>query len=235
MNLNNLKYARLSFYVFYWCTAMKLTMIVTGIVILLILAYFIVNAFIMKNVKTPDYTVLEKTNSIELRQYQPMLIAEVTVSGDRDTAASRGFKLLADFIFGNNQASHQKSEKISMTAPVLQKRNQKIAMTAPVMQTETTADTWQVQFVMPKQYTLESLPKPNNKAVTIKTVPARKMLVIRFSGTSTMSNLKKHQALLMQYIEQHKIKTNGEFEYAFYNPPWTLPFMRRNEVMIKIK
>lgn len=207
--------------------------IVIAFIIALIIAYFGVNYFIMKDVKTPNYTVVEKTNQIEIRQYEPMITAEVTVTGDRETAINRGFKLLADYIFGNNTATGNK--KIAMTAPVMQQRSEKIAMTAPVIQTASQDSTWTVRFVMPASYSIANLPKPNNPQVKLIEVPSKTMIAIRFSGRMSNANLESHLATLKNYISTHHINTIGEPEYAFYNPPWTLPLFRRNEILIAIK
>lgn len=214
---------------------MKIAIIITILVLLILLGYATFNYCIMKNVKTPKYTVLKEFKHIEIRQYAPMLVAEVTVSGNRDEAASRGFRVLADFIFGNNHTRNLNAEKIKMTAPVLQQPVQKIAMTAPILQTKMQSNQWQIKFVMPQHYTLESLPCPNNKEVRIKQIPSKKILAIRFSGTAAIDNLNRHQAELEQFIVAHHIKTLGQFEYAFYNPPWILPTQRRNEILVEIE
>ena len=120
-----------------------------------------------------------------------------------------------------------------MTAPVTQAMSEKIAMTAPVMQQEFDGR-WKVRFVMPKKYTLETLPKPNSKEVVLVTVPARRFAVIRFSGLTSNENIKKHTEKLKAYILAQNLKPMGGPLFAFYNPPWTLPFLRRNEVMIEI-
>lgn len=108
-------------------------------------------------------------------------------------------------------------------------------MTAPVLQTKRQSNQWDVKFVMPQHYTLESLPRPNNESIHIEKIPSKKMLVIRFSGTTSIKNLNRHQAKLEQFIVIHHIKTLGQFEYAFYNPPWTLPTQRRNEILIEME
>ncbi len=181
---------------------------------------------------TPDYTVLKKHNTIELRSYKPMLVAHVTVTGNRRDAANKGFKQLADFIFGNNTSPSSHKEKIEMTAPVLQ--SEKIDMTAPVMQSNSDANNWVVTFVMPEKYTIKTLPKPNNNAIAIEEIAARTMIAIQFSGRPTPSNLERHLKTLQSYIKKNNISTTGSYEYAFYNPPWTLPILRRNEILFRI-
>ena len=184
---------------------------------------------IVGNIERPKYQITSAHDQIEIRQYRPMIVAEVTVQGDREDAIRRGFRLLADYIFGNNTAD----SKIAMTAPVTQQPGRKIAMTAPVTQRMAGKD-WTVHFVMPSEYTLDTLPKPNNQAVTIKQIPAKKFAVIRFSGMHTNENIATHERELRAYLSQTKVTILSAPAYAFYNPPWTLSFLRRNEVMVEI-
>lgn len=204
----------------------------------------------MASYEEPTFKLIESYKNIEIRAYEPMIVAKVEVSGERGVAIKDGFRLIADYIFGNNQAKEpsktssekipmttpviqQKNEKIPMTTPVIQQQNQKIPMTTPVTQ-QGKNNNWLVEFVMPKSYTLETLPKPNNPQVQLIEVPAYKAVVIRFSGMSSQTNLKKHLAELNDFVTNHKINVVGEPIYAFYNPPWTLPFLRRNEIMLKL-
>ena len=106
-------------------------------------------------------------------------------------------------------------------------------MTAPVIQ-EGNGKLWKVRFIMPSQYTLDTLPKPNNASVKIVQLPARRFAVIRFSGVPDNEDLKERTEQLIDWLKKQNLKTMGEPVYAFYNPPWTLPFFRRNEVMIEI-
>ena len=183
----------------------------------------------------PKFTLLEKDQFFELRLYEPKILAEVLVSGTMREASSKGFRLIADFIFGNNIATSGKSEKISMTAPVLiEPHAEKISMTAPV-NVEQSGAGWKVNFVMPSQYTLETLPKPNNPLVKIKPIPAKKFAVIQFSGLVDEEKMAKKVTDLEQWISTKQLKVLGNAELARYNPPWTLPFLRRNEVMIEVE
>lgn len=158
-----------------------------------------------------------------------MIVAEVVITGSRKTALAGGFRLLADYIFGNNAV--QKS--IKMTAPVQQQSNQKIAMTAPVGQ-KLVGTAWNISFVMLAHYTVETIAQPNNKKVCLKQIPSQKYAVIRFSGTNSDANIKKRERQLINYLAENAIKNSESPQYAFYNPPWTLPFLRRNEVMLQL-
>ena len=205
----------------------KWTMITSIIALILIVG--VLAGPVMSDVEKPDYKVIQSEQNIEIRQYEPMIIAEVEVDGKREDAIGDGFRLLADYIFGNNTVQ----QVISMTAPVQQKENQKIAMTAPVQQ-QSMGKSWRMSFVMPSKYSMDSLPVPNNNRVRLKEILTKKFVVIEFSGTNSNENVTEHENQLMNYIEANQIKINDSPKYAFYNPPWSLPFLRRNEVMIEI-
>ena len=203
-------------------------------IIILIVATILVGALatgpIMSNVETPSYKVIQSKGKIEIREFDPMVIAEVQVVGRRKDAISSGFKLLADYIFGNNISQ----ENINTTATIQQPASEKIAMTAPVQQ-QLANDSWLVSFIMPSEYNLEDLPKPKNIEVKLKNVPVKRFVTIQFSGTSSDENLAKHKKLLVEFIKNNSISVTGTSKYAFYNPPWTLPLMRRNEVMFEVQ
>ena len=205
----------------------KWTMITSIITLILIVG--VLAGPVISNVEKPDYKVIQSEQNIEIRQYEPMIIAEVDVEGKREDAIRDGFRLIADYIFGNNKVKLD----IAMTSPVQQQESQKIAMTAPVQQ-QSTGRSWQISFVMPSKYSMESLPEPNNDRVRLKEILTKKFVVIEFSGTNSNENVTKHENQLMNYIEANQLKIIGSPKYAFYNAPWTLPFMRRNEVMIEI-
>jgi hypothetical protein len=184
---------------------------------------------IVSNVEQPKYKVVDSDQSIEIRDYAAMIVAEADVSGERDKAIGEGFRIIADYIFGNNLSS----QKVAMTAPVTQQASEKIAMTAPVTQ-QGDGDSWQVRFIMPASYTMKTLPKPKNPAVKLKEIEGKRFAVIRFSGLAGEDSLKRHTDQLTDSIRAKKLTAVSAPTYAFYNPPWTLPFLRRNEVMIEV-
>ncbi len=203
---------------------------IVGIIAVLVLGGVLAGP-IMSDVERPDYEVVSTPEqNIEIRRYEPMIIAQVTMQGEREEAIGDGFRLLADYIFGNNTVS----QEIAMTAPVQQQASEKIAMTAPVQQ-QAEGNDWTVSFVMPSDYTMETLPKPNNDRVTLMQVPARRVIAIEFSGTNSDDNIAEHEQQLKATIQANNLQTTGAPTYAFYNPPWTLPPMRRNEVMIELE
>ncbi len=202
---------------------------ITSIIAFILIVGGLLAGPVMSNVEKPDYKVIQTERNIEIRQYEPMIIAEVEVDGKREDAIREGFRLIADYIFGNNTVKRD----IAMTAPVQQQESQKIAMTAPVQQ-QSTGRSWQISFVMPSKYSMETLPEPKNDRVRLKEIMTKKFVVIKFSGTNSNENVTEHENQLMNYIEANQIKIIDSPKYAFYNAPWTLPFMRRNEVMIEI-
>jgi hypothetical protein len=184
---------------------------------------------ILNTVEQPKYRVLEKHGDIQLREYAPMIVAEAQVSGERNSALGEGFRIIADYIFGNNSAA----QKVAMTAPVTQQEGQKIAMTAPVTQ-QGDGNTWQVRFVMPAGYTTETLPKPKNSAVVLKEIGSKRFAAIRFSGWTDENRLKRRTEELSEFVSANKLKALSAPTFAFYDPPWTPPFLRRNEVIVEI-
>jgi hypothetical protein len=182
----------------------------------------------------PKYSVVEKEPPFEVRAYAPMIVAEVQVDGDLDGASGQGFRLIAAYIFGQNQVN----EKIAMTAPVnlegQTSQSANIAMTAPVG-IESKAGKWTVSFVMPAEYTMESIPKPINPQVQLRQIPAVKKAVIGFTGFYNEQKVAEKTLELEQWMKARNLQPSGVPNFARYNPPWTLPFMRRNEVMINLR
>jgi hypothetical protein len=171
------------------------------------------------------------------------LIAETIVEGDMDAASGKGFRLIADFIFGNNhQADSDKKAKIAMTAPVtVEPQSSKIAMTTPVTvepqaaeSSMKTAKTWRINFVMPSQYTLATIPKPKNNAVTLREVPSKYFIVHKYSGFNTVSRVQAKTDEAVEWATKRSYKIIGTPQLSRYDPPWTLPMFRRNEIMIEI-
>ncbi|WP_237066088.1 SOUL family heme-binding protein [Microbulbifer guangxiensis] len=186
-------------------------------------------------IEEPEYTLIEQAKPFELRKYKPRIVAEVVVGGSMEEASGTGFRLLANYIFGNNTARSGGSEKIEMTAPVaMEPRSEKISMTAPVSM-EQSSGKWRVTFVMPSQYTMDTLPRPNNQAVTLRQIPEKSYAVIRFSGFAGEKKVAEKTAELMDWMGRQGLNPTGNAELARYNPPWTLPFLRRNEIMVEYK
>jgi hypothetical protein len=197
-------------------------------------AWTAVGAASTHEIETPDYRILSTHDGYEIREYAPYIVAEVTVQGSYRDSLYSGFRKVADYIFGNNTGA----DTIEMTAPVLQREDpvsEKIPMTAPVLH-EASSDpgAYVVAFVMPKAYTMDSLPRPNNEEVRLREVPARRYAVIRFGAYATKGRVQKKTARLRQSLERDGIETAGQPIVAQYNPPWTPPWARRNEILIEV-
>ena len=189
-------------------------------------------SFTVMAIEEPEFISIEKKDAFEIREYQPKLIAQVLVNGTFDSASSKGFRLLADFIFGNNK-TNEGSKKIDMTTPVFTRdASEKIDMTAPVVSEETERG-WYISFNMPKQYSKDTLPVPNNPEVKIIEVPTEKFAVITFSGLVRERKYAEMLNLLNEEMRKRNLEPQGPAILARYNPPWTLPFLRRNELMIR--
>lgn len=188
----------------------------------------------------PKYAVLKKDDKIELRRYEPILSAEVTLEGDYKEIQNDAFRILAAYIFGDNQANSQgNAEKIAMTIPVtVEPTSEKIAMTTPVTiepQSVGTGKKWTMRFMMPSKYTKETLPKPTDSRIKIVEVAGYDALTYRFSWYFGKDDLEEYSAVLKDYAQKNNIQLVGLPFSAVYNSPFTLPFLRRNEVIWKIK
>jgi hypothetical protein len=200
---------------------------------------FLLASLPLMALEEPKYTVTESTPPFELRQYAPMIIAEVTVDGDMSDAGSRGFRLIAGYIFGKNQsktklADSKENEKIAMTIPVtMEPASEKIAMTAPVTMEnqKTNANEWRMFFVMPSQYTLATLPTPLSPEVKLKEIPLQRKAVISFTGFNSEEKTREKAEELRLWMKSKNLTPLGQPQLARYNPPWSIPFLRRNEVM----
>lgn len=200
-------------------------------------------------VEEPKFEVTAQDGNYEVRRYAPVIVAETYVEGDMDAASRKGFKLIADYIFGNNQlagtAAEKASEKIAMTAPVTAEpvpASGKIAMTAPVTvepvataSSMASATQWRIHFVMPGQYSMQTLPKPNNEAVKLRAMPARTFAVLSYSGFNTASRVQEKTDELALWMKARNLEAVGAPQLARYDPPWTLPMWRRNEIQMEIK
>ena len=194
-------------------------------------------------IEEPKYEVIQTDGTFEIRKYAPILIAETFVDGDMDEASNKGFRLIADYIFGNNQVVDSNANtKIAMTAPVtVEPVSQKIAMTAPVtVEPQFTdinmqlAKKWRIHFVMPSQYTLANIPKPKNDVITLKEVPSKYFLVYSYSWLNTLSRVQNKTDEALEWANRKGLKVIGAPKLSRYDPPWTLPMFKRNEIMLEI-
>lgn len=189
----------------------------------------------IRSAPEPNYSVLQKEDRFEVREYETLVIAETLVDASFDEAGNIAFRRLFGYISGDNAAASE----IAMTAPVLaldesRSSGEKISMTAPVSGQETALG-WRFAFILPSGYTLASAPLPSNPEVILDQVPARKAAVVRYSGSWSETAYAENLRLLQQWMQQNQLEAGSLPRVAGYDPPWTLPFLRRNEVIIDIK
>ena len=182
-------------------------------------------------IEEAKYKVVSKENNFEIRDYSPQIIAETIIEDNLENAGNKAFNTLFKYIQGNNKVRN----KIAMTAPVSQQAaTEKIKMTAPVEQKPVKGG-WAVSFTMPASYTMETIPEPNDPKVKIRQNPACRMAAVRYSGRWTEQLYKSNLKKLDDWVNEKGYIPNGEPVWARYNPPFTLWFLRRNEILIPVK
>jgi effector-binding domain-containing protein len=186
--------------------------------------------YFSSRVESTQYSILESKKDYEVRLYPAHIVAQTVVKGSYQEALGQGFRIVAGYIFGGNT----KKESIAMTSPVIEKSSvsESIAMTSPVIAT-IEGDSHTIAFGMPRSYTLETLPTPNDSRIQIVTIPEKKMAVIRFSWIRTDARVQSKKKELLDLLKEDNIKVVGEVQYAGYSAPWTPPWMTRNEVMVE--
>lgn len=186
---------------------------------LLVIAFGFVASFEAMAIEEPSYRVILSEAPYEHRRYAGFVVAETFVPGNFDTASRTGFRRVADYIFGNNVAKTGNSEKIAMTAPVtVEEKN----------------DGWQLHFVMPAGKGLESLPKPNRPEVSLRQVGEHDVAAVRFSGWTTEAAIEEQTGRLRIWMKGRGLTEAGTPKVARYDDPFTLPWRRRNEILIPI-
>ena len=180
----------------------------------------------------PPHDTERLAGGLEIRRYRPRIAAETTVEAPEEQARSEGFRRLARYIFGGNAAS----DKIAMTAPVSQASSgsRKIEMTAPVSRTGDDENGWVIRFFMPSKWTMSTLPVPNDDRVRLVDVPAETVAVLRFTGDRGTAAVAAKSTELLNALRDNGIEATGEPQAWFYDPPWTVPFRRRNEVVVPV-
>ncbi len=179
-------------------------------------------------IESPPYSVVGTHQYYEVRRYEPYLVAETVVRAGADDAGNQGFRILAGYIFGRNRGER----RIAMTAPVAQTPVE-IPMTAPVMQAAGVGG-YAVQFALPREYTLETLPVPIDPGIALRAMPSRTVAVISYSGTWSQGRYEEHLGKLQEMLKREKMNWHGEPIWARYDPPWTLWFLRRNEIWLEL-
>lgn len=188
-----------------------------------------------KAAEEPAYAVVRAEAPFEIRDYPPIAVAQTVVQAENRRAATReGFGRLFDYISGANAGSTE----IDMTAPVIQSESapagEMIAMTAPVLQSGD-ADGLVTAFVLPDGMTATTAPQPTDPQVSLATLPGRRAAVIRFSGSFGAEGIAENRDRLAAWLDTEGIAHKGDWQAAGYNPPWTVPALRRNEVLVTLE
>lgn len=184
-----------------------------------------------RRVDEPSYTIELRDGSFEVRRYARRVVAETHVAGARDDAANEGFRRVAAYIFGGNH----RGQRIAMTAPVTQRASgERIAMTAPVSQRAEAAG-WIVAFTMPATYTLATLPTPDDARVMLREIAETRVAVVRFADSADDDAVRTQTEALTRWAASKGLRVVGAAELNRYDPPWTLPFLRRNEVWLALE
>ena len=186
----------------------------------LIFTFFTLWAGVAMAVQEPDYQLVKQETPFELRTYEKFVVAETFVEGDFDSAGRQGFRRVAGYIFGGNRGPDGASKKIAMTAPVT---------------VEPMIGGWKLWFVMPKEYSVQDLPAPESRDVNLREVPAHPVAAIRFSGFTTAASIQENTERLQQWITAQGLVPQGSPQVARYNDPFTLPWNRRNEILIPVQ
>ncbi len=203
------------------------------ILVVALIVWIVGTLYVIRWLEEPKYSVIEKRDEYEIREYASYIVAEVEVGGDMREALSSGFRQLAGYIFGGNTAK----SSIAMTMPVMDtiETSESIAMTVPVIDTLSMSGKHIVAFTMPSSYTLESLPKPSNANIRFKKIDKSRRAVLRYSWYATESRVLAKQELLWSYLTRDGYKVQWYRISAQYNPPLSFPSLRRNEVMVNVE
>jgi len=183
-------------------------------------------------IEEPAYEVLLETKHYEVRRYASYIVAEVDVDDDFKRAGNSAFRVLAGYIFGDNEPQ----QKMQMTAPVESREGVRMNMTAPVTSQSKDGDgVFTYSFVMERKYTMDTLPKPTNRDIRLVERPERIMAVHRYSGTWSEKRYEEHEKILLDALATDRVKTRAAPVFARYNAPFTPWFLRRNEIMVEIE
>ena len=191
--------------------------------------------FGIRSTEEASYSVLREQGQYQIRQYESLLVATTVIDGDFDEAGKQAFRRLFNYISGDNRAG----QEIAMTAPVIASENlvaggEQISMTAPVTG-EKLDQGWRFSFVLPAGYTLANAPLPIDERVSLAQIPARRVASLQYSGSWQQARFDVNAQLLLRWLQEQQLRPGSPPRVAGYDPPWTLPFLRRNEVLIDIK
>jgi hypothetical protein len=189
------------------------------------------STFGIRSSEEPNYQVLNDAGPFQIRHYPSLVVAQTEVNADYKNASGLAFQRLAGYIFGKNK----KQQSITMTAPVIQEQQaERLSMTAPVMQQKLGA-VWVMTFLLPQGYTLLTAPEPLDSSVLIQEIPDKKVATVRYTGSLSEQGIEEKSTEIIDWLIQQHYKAISPPRSAAYDPPWTLPFLRRNEVHIDIE
>lgn len=207
------------------------------IIVLIIIGFAIWSAWSLYayTVETLSYKVIEVKDDYEIRMYEPYIAMQTEVEGDFQQSINNGFRVLAGYIFGGNTGK----QSVAMTAPVIETKkveNVKVAMTAPVLEQKNSENNKRIiTFTAPKEYTLETLPKPDSDKIKFVQVPAKKYAAHKFTWYYTDARVAEKKEYLLKLLSDNKVKTLGEPMFAGYSGPGTMPFLMRNEILVEVE
>ena len=187
------------------------------LILLFVVGYFIWSTQAVAGLEQPKYEEIYREGRFEVRKYAPLHIAQTTVQGDFSQSLRTGFRRIANYIFGGNA------------------QNQSIAMTAPVVSSMPNSGAIDIFFVLPSAYDLQTLPRPNSSDVILQKEEWQEVAIYRFGGWATENRVQEMQKKLQDILDQKKFRVVGEWRVAQYNPPYTPPPFRRNELMVQIQ
>jgi hypothetical protein len=194
---------------------MKILFIILGVILL---AFIITQVFVIReqrNIETYPYVVNKKYDAFEIRSYEASLFTSVKLSTtDFKDASSKGFSILAGYIFGGNE----RNEKISMTSPVAMSLDDSIT----------------VMFMVPKKLKKETLPKPAQSQIKFREEPSRTVAAISFGGWANAEKIEKYKEKLIIALDAEGITYTNRFYFLGYNPPFEV-FNRKNEIIVELQ
>jgi transposase len=204
-----------------------------GVVLMINLILSACSVVGVRALEEPAYQTQLQEGNFEIREYASYLVAEVFMEGeDFDEASGDGFRILADYIFGNNLS---RSSAVQMAGKA-EAASENIAMTAPVqMDQGEQPDQWRMAFSLPSKWNLETAPVPNDQRVKLREVLQERMVVLQFNGRMGAHDLEEKELELRQWATKQGITVVGSVRTARYDPPWTLPFLRKNEVQLEVE
>jgi hypothetical protein len=184
-------------------------------------------------IESAKYQTVHRDKKFEIRDYEQHVLAEVEIDGEFGSALQKGFRVLAEYIFGANASR----DRIDMTVPVTEQAvsSERIEMTAPVTSSAVEeGNKYRISFTMPSKYSLESLPEPANRTISFRKVGKRRVAALRFSGNLNSKLAMRKADELETWLDENKYIRKGSFVFAQYNPPWIPSIFRRNEVLAEI-